>query len=277
MSAGSWNTEEILITVRAAPNPSKKYTETSCVAGVRLSDMKPIRIYPVPARQLSMENRFRKYSVISADIQKSTDDPRHESYKINFDTIQTVRQFDTGPGRPPTWGRRSELVQPFRCASSIEQLWAMQENLGVSEAPSLALIRPTRITKFTIEDRKEKDWSPRQLAILHQLGMFDRPQTSPLDFIPYRFKYDFECDDVECKGHSLTVLDWEITESYRSWRRRYGENGWKDAMRTKYWSQLVEQKDLQFYLGTMKSHMKTWTIVGLYYPPRMLEMPTLNI
>lgn len=71
MSSHSWQVEEVLITVRAAPNPSKTYTETSCVAGVRLRDMKPVRIYPVPARELNQANRFKKYDVVRADLLRS--------------------------------------------------------------------------------------------------------------------------------------------------------------------------------------------------------------
>ena len=48
-----WTTEEILITVRATPEPSKGYGETSCVAGVTKSG-KPIRLFPIEARTLEM-------------------------------------------------------------------------------------------------------------------------------------------------------------------------------------------------------------------------------
>lgn len=151
-----WATEDILITVRAAPNPSKKYTETSCVAGVRLRDMKPVRIYPVPARQLSQKNRFTKYSVIRAELQKSND-TRHESFKVNFKTIREVDKIDTGPGSPPTWQRRSKLIEPFRIAESIEGLKKLQDELGIRDAPSLAIIRPKRIKRFRIDPTEETD------------------------------------------------------------------------------------------------------------------------
>jgi hypothetical protein len=268
MSPQSWALEEILITVRAAPNPSSRHTETSCVAGVRLRDMKPIRIYPVPARQLNSANQFKKYSIVRAEIQKSSDS-RNESYKVNFETIQAFDHVGTGPGRPATWERRNQMIESFRCATSIEHLHAIQDELGTSTAPSLALIRPRRFKRFSIEETEQKDWLPSQLAKLQQLGIFDTPGNNPLEFIPFRFMYHFECDDDACKGHRLSVLDWEITESFRRWRRNYGEAGWREAMRQKYWDELVLQRDLQLYVGTMLKHPRTWTIVGLYYPPQL--------
>lgn len=78
-------------------------------------------------------------------------------------------------------------------------------------------------------------------------------------------------------GHSLSVIDWEVTESFRKWRRQYGEQGWHKAMMTKYWDQLVLERDLQFYVGTMQKHPTTWTIIGLYYPPPQLQIPGFGV
>ncbi len=279
MRDGSWQTENILITVRAAPNPSRKYVETTCVAGVRLRDKAPIRIYPVPARQLSNENRFKKYDIVSANLIKSGDDIRHESHKVDFSTIRFVDHVGTSQGSPSSWARRDQMVEPFRCANSIEELRGLQNEGDISSAPSLALIRPRAITRFRIQPTKETDWPPSQLAKLQQLEMFDRSGKKLLEFIPFQFKYEFLCQDDACRGHNLSVIDWEITESFRKWRREYGEDGWRDAMYNKYWDQLALSRDLQFYVGTMQKHPKTWTIIGLYYPPQktQLQMPGLDI
>ena len=57
----------VLITVKAAPNPSEKYGETVCVAGLRL-DLDAggwVRLYPVNFRELDSDGKFRKYDVVS--------------------------------------------------------------------------------------------------------------------------------------------------------------------------------------------------------------------
>ena len=48
----------VLVTVKAAPNPSATHGETVCVAGVRLGDVGPtgwIRLYPINFRHLSKD------------------------------------------------------------------------------------------------------------------------------------------------------------------------------------------------------------------------------
>ena len=43
-----FQTKKILVTVKAYPNPSKKYVETVCCAGVDLSNSQLIRLFPFP-------------------------------------------------------------------------------------------------------------------------------------------------------------------------------------------------------------------------------------
>lgn len=54
IASNTWNRERILVTVKAYPNPSKKYIETVCVAGVTESGQW-IRLYPIPYRFLAYE------------------------------------------------------------------------------------------------------------------------------------------------------------------------------------------------------------------------------
>lgn len=112
-----WEQEEILVTVEAYPEPSKTYRETSCVAGVTASG-KPVRIFPIPARDLQEDNQFRKYSVIAARIRKATDDARPESHKIDFGNIRELYHLKTDD----RWSERSSRVEPFRVAASLEEL-----------------------------------------------------------------------------------------------------------------------------------------------------------
>ena len=51
-------TKQVLITVKAYPNRSKKYGETVCVAGVDMHTHQWIRLYPIPYRDLEKEKKF---------------------------------------------------------------------------------------------------------------------------------------------------------------------------------------------------------------------------
>ena len=61
----------VLITVKAAPNPSQTYGETVCVAGLRLDldNVGWVRLYPINFRDLGDDSKFKKYDVVSADSQ----------------------------------------------------------------------------------------------------------------------------------------------------------------------------------------------------------------
>lgn len=253
-----WREAEILITVRAFPEPSKKYRETSCVAGVDLHTQRPIRVFPVVART----TEIHKFEHIRARVRKATSDSRPESHHIDSDSIQSVEQIDTRD----RWKRRTELVTPFRVADSIEQLKSMRKKLGHKNAPSLALIRPKKITKVEVTEKQNKEWTEAEKAILNRPTLFDNEsEKDPLEFIPFDLRYSFVCDDKNCKGHRFRCVDWEASEAFRKWSHQYGE-GWQQKFLQKFDDELTS-RDLQFFVGTINAHPDTWTIIGLYYPP----------
>src|SRR3989304_3335000 len=88
-------TKQVLITVKAYPNPSKKYGETVCCAGIDLETACWIRLYPVPYRDLDSSQKFKKYTIIRVHCRKAPDDTRVESYKIDSDSIEIVNWLDT--------------------------------------------------------------------------------------------------------------------------------------------------------------------------------------
>lgn len=256
----------ILITVRAYPVPSKKYVETSCVAGLDLQAQKPIRIFPVRARVLNDSNQFQKWSIISARIKKAKNDHRPESHNIDQSSIVVESHVGTRNG----WTDRNNILRPFRSVGSIEELLAQNEREGKHNAPSLALIRPKSIRRLLIEHKGREDWTADEVSKLRQQDMFDIG-TCPrqqLQFVPYTFKYHFYCDDKRCDGHILSVIDWEVGQSYRKWRREYGANDWEMKFREKYWNELANERALQFFVGTQHKRPRTWSIIGLYYPPK---------
>jgi len=77
----------ILILCKTYPSPSKRYAETSCVAGMEETG-RLIRLYPVPFRFLTEEQKFRKWQWINARIEKTRDDHRPESHRIYVDDLE---------------------------------------------------------------------------------------------------------------------------------------------------------------------------------------------
>jgi hypothetical protein len=241
--------------VKAYPNPEDEYGEACCTAGVD-SDGNWLRIWPVPFRDLPLNKRFAKWQWIKAKIRHSSD-PRPESHDIQPDTIELGDKIDTGKA----WAKRLSYLAPHY-VQSVEALQALQQ----AGQQTMGTIRPSEVIEFVIEERDDPNWKPGQLGKLSQQGLFTGPKAT-LERIPLKFSYRFKCDDAQCKiVHKFQILDWEVAESYRSWRVTYGAD-WEKALRQKYEKELLA-KDLVFNLGNYIKYPTSFGIVGLVYPPK---------
>lgn len=83
-------TKTVLVTVKAYPNPSKKYGETVCCAGIDTATGEWVRLYPIPYRDLDISQKFKKYTVIKIRCHKALDDHRLESYKVDCDSMALI-------------------------------------------------------------------------------------------------------------------------------------------------------------------------------------------
>jgi len=257
--AASWGTKRVLIAVRTYPVPATKSIEASCTAGIT-EDGKWIRLFPIPFRLMAEENRFSKWQWISTDVVKPTSDARPESYKLNSETIQAGEKLGTADG----WRARRDLIKPL-IRKSMCEIRREQDTQGF---PTLGVFRPARIKRLILED-DESEWSAAQRAILRQDDLFQKTPAATLEKMPFKFKYEFVCADPECKSHTMSCTDWEMAESYRRWRKDYG-NGWEDAFRQRFERDMIEKHDTHFFVGTVHKHPKNWFIVGLFYPPKQV-------
>ena len=88
-----------------------------------------------------------------------------------------------------------------------------------------------------------------------------------MEKIPFDFKYEFTCGDVECNSHTMMCTDWEMGEAYRRWRVEY-RDGWEAAFRNRFEKEMIEKFDTHFFVGTVHQYPGSWIIVGLFYPPK---------
>jgi hypothetical protein len=253
-----WQTCDVLIAVKAYPNPSKKYIETSCMTGIT-RDQRWIRLYPIPYRTLASGRRFEKYTWVRVKATRARDDHRPESYKVDIDSIKPLEKI----GTEDRWAERRRLLLPLKDASMCDLRLTQPETNR-----SLGFIRPRRITALEIE-KVSSQWTPEQLAILSQQNFLIPSPKQQLEKIPYDFFYRFECAAEGCPGHRMKIVDWEFYQSYRSWRDKYGSE-WEPKLREKYEDWVVKQ-DLHLFVGTMLRHPQNWIIVGLFYPPKPKE------
>ncbi len=235
----------ILVVVKSYPRPSMTHGETACVAGL-LDGTSWIRLYPVLFRQLPSRQRFDKWQWIRAPISKSVKDPRTESWQPDHDRLVVEEKIGT---TVVEWGMRDRYLQNLT-SDTIE---------GLKGDPhrSLGWVKPWRIERFFHRD-EESRWDEKFQSV--QLQFWGAP-TDRLERIPYTFYVNFQCEP-SCKGHNLSIIDWEIYQLYRKTRSSQKVIEKLNA--------LHKNSDLSFFVGTsLKAHAYgAYMVIGLYYPPR---------
>jgi len=254
--------QNILIIVKTYPEISKKYTETVCTGGILAESKQLIRLYPVRYRYLNGDAKFSKYQWIEADITKSINDNRPESYNL-FENSLELKDI-IGPGKD--WHEREEWVlNSQNIYKSLEELIKAQSTNNTS----LGIIRPKEIIGFSIENKSQVDIRDAELkknGIIKQLDMFE--SRKDLEIIPIRFILKFICEDSKCRGHNLGILDWEISQLYRKIKNF---DNWKIKLEDKVMQICSEKNEVFLILGNMARWQHIFCILGFFYPPKIRQ------
>jgi hypothetical protein len=241
----------VRILVKAFPQPSEKYEETVCCAGVTEDGRELLRLFPVRFRRLPPEQRFERYDLVEITATKASD-PRPESYKVDEGTIRILEHGRALPQRA-----RVQLWQPFIAPS----LTALHRENEESER-SLGIVRPDRDSlKFIVRPAKDADAEDREIADevlkVQQGSLLETPLT-PLEKPEYAFVYRYRSDG--CK-HEHMIHDWEVQEAYRRYKHRYGDDALDHL--TRMYGQTIPADNLHFIMGTMMAHRRTFIVIGL--------------
>jgi hypothetical protein len=256
-----WETKKVLIVVRTYPTPAKQGVEVSCTAAITEKG-EWLRLFPVPYRFLDHDKRFRKYQWIEVSVTKAKD-RRPESYKLNPDSIKILTEPLLSAN---DWRARKDVVFPLKAHC----LCCLKKEQVEKGYPTLGFFKPRSIERLIIKP-DTPTWKPEQLVTLRQGHLFLQPPTVELEKVPYKFQYNFRCDEDSCPSHKIICTDWEIGESWRRWSRDYGDE-WEAKFRQRYETEMIERNDTHFYVGTMHGHPNVWIIVGLFYPPKTMNV-----
>lgn len=252
----------ILITVKSYPLPSNKYGELVCTAGIR-DNGEFVRLYPIDFRGLSYEKAYKKYQWIEVEAEKHSvnRDPRKESHRPKVDTLVTVGKPIPASGKG--WEHRKSIVlkHPVR---SLEELKRLQDQ----DNTSLGIVKVSQIEDIYYEVDDE-DWKPEWRSQLEQMNLFENPRRR-LEKIPYKFKFRFRCDDASCKGHDMSITDWEAGVLYLN--SLDSAEGTPEVAARKVCERYrrlcdTETRDVYFYVGTVLK-WGNWIILGAFYPPK---------
>ncbi len=204
MPPNAVETLEVLITVKTCPIPSRKYDELACTAGVTESgDF--VRLYPINFREQPYEQQYKKYQRIRVKARKhGAQDPRKESYRPDSESIEILGE--PIPSNPGNWAKRAAYVMEKQ-SRSVEDLQRQQQEDNVS----LGIIRPKDISDWVISS-SAPEWDDKFLAALKQRRLFEERQHTlvPPRKVPFKFQYEYRCDDPRCNGHRQMIEDWEV-------------------------------------------------------------------
>lgn len=257
----------LLVTVTTYPLPSRSYDELVCTAGI-LEDGRWIRVYPVPLsflKQIKNDTGFGKYTWITLNLKKRTDDFRPESHSpLNYEI-----QIDNKIGTENCWQQRKELCLKNVYTNKKKLIEDSKDPKNVS----LATFKPSKIIGFDVEDDDE-DWKDEWLALRKQTDLFAEIDSKPeklIPKVPFKFYYVFEDDDGV--SSRLMIEDWEIFELYKNCLRRNNNDKAKalEQVKQKYFDTFTKENDVYLFLGTtMQWHRRRATnpfvIIGVFYP-----------
>lgn len=103
------------------------------------------------------------------------------------------------------------------------------------------------------------------MIIAQQRLIYNPPR---LEKIPYTFHYQFACDDPRCRGHDLSIIDWEIAQVFRSWRRKYSEQTALEKIWEKWLTQMFGSSRESYLIVRTHYRYKTHLVLGVFWPPK---------
>lgn len=258
--------QRVLITVKAAPNPSTTHGETVCVAGIRLGDAGPrdwIRLYPINFRNLPESSaKFKKYDIVSVECR-----PAHEARLESWRPVMNTLRVET---HLPPWSKRRSLVDPMVDDSMCK---IRADAAADARARSLGLIRPTEILGFRLEQHPgwTKDEQAKIDAYVGQLELDvfdDSHDKTPLEAPRFRGYYKWRCGEPNCPTHEQSIIDWEFVALQRHlWNTPDAEA--RAAIHKRFFDELCSpENDVAFYVGNQAKRPQTFSILGVYYPKK---------
>jgi hypothetical protein len=236
---------EVTIIAKALPQVGDKHGETVCVAAMD-DERRWYRLYPVTFRLLSTDQRFTRWSRVSAKcrVVAPNKDRRSESRNVDQASIELIGEL-----RPS--GRTAFIEKALVTSTKRER----------AQGRSLALLRPEEPT-FHWRPRSPEAITERLSAyqrLAAQPDIFGTKPLKPLTPAPFEFFYRYRDEDGphECRCH-----DWEVEQTYINWERKYGERRTLDLMQERYGVE-YPSGGMAFSMGTHSAYPDIWMIIGV--------------
>lgn len=245
--------ERTIILVKAWPQPSPKYGETVCCAGITPEgDWR--RLFPIRFRHLSGDAKFNRWDLLEYRPEPPREDRRKESRNVHETSLKKVGRLAEKD--------RAAMLAPLLRASYQE---------AAANGDSLTLIRPVSFSlgwKRKAESKlsAERDARAKTLA----QGSLLEQELAVLEPCPFEIFVTF----TDASGvHRMKCGDWETPATFFNWRKSYGDEGALQRLKAKYENE-YPAGGVAFAMGTMAKYPKTWMLLGLI---RLDDSPQLKL
>jgi hypothetical protein len=233
----------VTILVKALPQPSRKYGETVCCAGVTPDGLWK-RLYPIRYRHLAGETAFSRWDIVRFRYRPPRQDKRAESCNVEENSIEIVGEM---PRK-----ERSRVLNPLILPSV---------GAAARRRDSLALIRPTS-TRFFHRRKTSAALNEERAAYAEaarQGSLLDK-ELETLQPTPYEFKFHFRDEEAE---HTYTNGDWEAHAMFYSGRRRGKTEtdvlAWMDHV----FNVEYPTSGMAFAVGNQAKRPHVWQLLGV--------------
>ena len=268
--------ERILVIAKTYPEISTKYGPLVCTVGLN-ENLEWRRIYPIPAKIFFDEQyshlRFKKWDIIEVELTDARPkDPRIESYKVvNWENIKII-------GHVKRWEDKIGFLEKV-LDKDIESIWNSNRSIGV--------IKPTKLIDFfdkpreRIKDEAEKEVLNKINEAQATLEQYINIKVAENDILPEVKEkdikieklpwigYKFNCSNINCKGHEMMAIDWEIQELFRRYRQI-------DSVKNKVFFEFKNTRNIYFVIGNTWKFRKSFMIISVVYPP-VSTKPNINV
>ncbi|MDP2308609.1 MAG: hypothetical protein Q8P18_21490 [Pseudomonadota bacterium] len=220
-----------------------------------------LRIYPLADRYLADDHKTPKWRIISAEVARTSSDPRPESYKIQPLSIRAEGHLDTADG----WAeRRRILLRDEFLVGGIEDIERRQEltgqSLGIVKPVSIEDVIVRRVSRSDLEERRT-----RYEEIFRQQELWP-PGEAPVPPRQFDVRVRFRGPE-DSRVYDRVILDWEVYALAGNLRAKGGilEDNLRDALLRGAFD--PAKKDVHLMLGNISSHPQEFVVVAIFYPP----------
>lgn len=235
-------TEQVIILVKAAPHPSRRYQETVCCAGVTPAGAWR-RLYPVRFRHLGGNAKFSRWDLVEYRWHRPKDDPRTESRRVEEQSLKITGSLPKD--------RRAPFLEPLLRTSYAD---------AAKRGETLALVRPQNLRLRWRQKSAEEIAGERSAfaAAAAQGSLLDSPLQA-FTPCPYHLRITFE----DASGpHGMSCGDWETAATFFKWRKSYGELQALERLKGVYEEEYAS-KGAALAMGTVAKRPKQWLLLGV--------------